>query len=108
MTLLGIDDIIVGNQSIFTGPDGETEQLVDYMEIGPESFTRTFVNNVLGSIPEWYGGPEPTGLTPTFEADNPYWSVSADEIFRDAAGGDFRIRSGSPIAGQGIGPASIQ
>jgi hypothetical protein len=102
------NNIIVGNSAPFTEPGGEPEILVDYMEIGPESFTRRYLNNVIGTIPEWYFGGDVTALSSTFAADNPYWDTSADEIFVDAPSGDFTIRDDSPIAGTGIGPASIR
>jgi hypothetical protein len=102
------DNIIVGNRAGFTEPGSEPEWLVDYMEIGPESFTRTFTGNVLGTIPDWHAGGRPPALTPTFAADNPHWDLSPEEIFVDAPGGDFRIRDDSPLVGTGVGPASLR
>jgi hypothetical protein len=101
-------NLIVGNAASFTEPGGEPEILVDYMEIGPERFARGYVGNVIGTIPDWYFNGDVTALSPSFTTDNPHWNVPASAIFVDAPGGDFRIRPDSPVAGAGIGPASIQ
>lgn len=107
-----VSNIITGNTGVVPNPDHPDdremdETLVDYEQIGPDSFTRVFRNNVLNTVPEWFHNGDPTSLSSDFREQNPHYALRASEIFQDAENGDFRVRSDSPIYEMRVGPASL-
>ena len=99
-------NILVNNHGQFISDEGNSETGVDY-EYFSHQVTITFENNVLHRIPDFLGA-DPGVLETDFAQSNPHYRLPLEELFVDAARGDFTIRSTSPIYGKNIGPRQIQ
>jgi hypothetical protein len=92
------NNIVVNNLFYF-----DRSNLSTYINIGPNTApeTFTFSNNL------WYAHDDPAQSQPTLPVTETDGVVGEDPLFRNFAGGDYHLQSGSPAIGQGAAVAGV-